>query len=230
MTKSWDASVYAPRHAIGLDIGQAVDFSALAVVSQVATPGAFDHQTDTYIPIWQMQLRWLERPPLGTAFGTVVSRAVALRNDPSLIVKGDRTLGQRDEYPPIVLDSTGVGAPLVEMFQTQHDVDPVPISITGGAVVSPSLLGFRVPKQDLIAALSVQLELRQLKIARELTLAGELLNELKNFKMQTSASTGRTTFNAAEGFHDDLLIATALATWWLQTQRDVCGLIKIVGI
>lgn len=229
MTKSWDVRATATRHAIGLDIGQQADYSALAVVSHFATQGPFDPESETFVPEWHLHVRWLERPPLGTAFTSVVNRAVALRKE--LTIPGDPTLGQVPVSPPIILDATGVGLPLVEMFQQQHRVAPVPVVITGGALVNQSPAGYRVPKQDLIAALSVEFELQRIKIASGLDLADDLLGELRNFRMETNSATGRTRFDAAAGHHDDLLIAVSLAVWWLQSQRsNVVGTVKITGI
>lgn len=231
MTKSWDAAVHAERFAIGLDVGQQVDFSALAVVSQVGVKGAWDEETETYAPEWHLHVRWLERPPLGTAFASVVNRAVALHHDPALCTGAAEGQDRAPHKPPIVIDATGVGLPLVEMFQKHHKVRPVSVIITGGSVVNSTAAGYRVPKQDLIAALSVEFELQRIKIASGLDLSDDLLGELRNFRMETNAATGRTRFDAAPGHHDDLLIAVSLAVWWLQRRRrHTIGTAKICGI
>jgi hypothetical protein len=227
--KSWDAKRYAERYAIGLDIGQQNDFSALAVVSQQATQGAFDAEREAYRPVWQQHVVWLERWPLGTPFSSVVRRTVEIRNSPHLVEPGDRMLGRPTRYPPILLDSTGVGLPLVGMFRENHQVTPTPVTITGGDNVNTTATGYRVPKADLVGALSVGFEMQEIKIASGLDLSDDLIGELKAFRMETNSATGRTRYNAMEGAHDDLLIATALATWWLQRQRNhVVGFAKVV--
>ena len=231
MSKSWDAAAHAETFAIGLDVGQQVDFSALVVVSQVAHPGAFDPETETFHPERELAVRWLERPPLGTAFTSGINRAMALHNDPALLSREAADTGRGPRTPPIIMDATGVGLPLVEMFQKHHKVRPVSVIITGGAVVNSTAIGYRVPKQDLIAALSVEFELQRIKIASGLDLSDDLLGELRNFRMETNAATGRTRFDAAPGHHDDLLIAVSLAVWWLQEQRrHTIGTARIVGV
>jgi hypothetical protein len=229
ISKSWAVAPHTETFCLGLDVGQQNDYSALAAVSQLATPGLFDATRQAYLPVWELQVRWLERWPLGTPFATVVRRAVAVRN--ALVIPGERSLGKAPVYPPIVLDSTGVGLPLVEMFRTHHQVTPVAVVITGGDTVNATPGGFRVPKKDLIGALSVEFELQRVKIVSGLDLADDLLGELKNFRMETNAATGRTRYNALEGHHDDLLIAVALAVWRLHWHRtQVVRQIKLRGV
>jgi hypothetical protein len=231
--KVWDAAAHAERFAIGLDIGQQVDYSALAVVSLIDTPlEDLDPRTGMLKFDSTFFVKWLERPALGTAFSTVVKRAVELRNDSALGRKAVTDDGRVEVLrPPIVIDGTGIGAPLVEMFQRNHNVRVVPVIITGGQELNAAHGRFRVPKQDLVAALSVVFEMQQIKIASGLDLSDDLLGELKNFRMQTNAGTGHSTYDAKPGTHDDLLIAVALGVWWLEEQRrHTIGTVKIVGV
>ena len=220
MPKSWDLQRYAHGIASGWTSGSKSIIRRWRVVSQVAIQGPFDHEAGVYLPEWQLQVRWLEKLPLGSAFASVVRRTVAIHCDPALLSGGDPVRFIAPTKPDIVLDSTGVGSPLREMFMTQHKTPTIPVIITGGVVVNQNANGYRVPKADLVAALSVEFELARIKIASGLDLSDDLLGELRNFRMETSAATGRTRLRAAAGHHDDLLIATALATWWLTSQRS----------
>jgi hypothetical protein len=219
----WQFAERQEEFAIGLDVGQQIDFSAIAVVARVVAPlNEFDQQHRQKTEL-RFAVRWLERPQLGTAFSKVVARTVALRNDPAVERKVEcydhGRLTTTVVKPPIVVDATGVGAPLVEMFRKDHKVSPIPVIITGGQELNTARGRYRVPKQDLIAALSVGFELQQVKVASGLDLSDDLMGELKNFRMQTNASTGRSTYDAKPGHHDDLLIAVALAVWWLEEKR-----------
>ena len=54
-------------------------------------------------------------------------------------------------------------------------------------------------------------ENEKLQIAKGITLAENLLQELSNFKVTVSAN-GYNSYEAAKG-HDDLVIAVGLAAW-----------------
>jgi hypothetical protein len=103
-----------------------------------------------------------------------------------------------------------------ELFKKNHGVSVVPVVITGASEVNTAHGRYRTPKADLIGSLSVAFEQRRISIASGLDLADDLLGELKNFRAETSAATGKTKYSAPEGKHDDLLIAVALAVWWLE--------------
>ena len=51
---------------------------------------------------------------------------------------------------------------------------------------------------------------------------------LTQFTGLRTANPWTPRFAAAPGHHDDLLIATALAVWWLQSQRGAGGVARIV--
>jgi hypothetical protein len=72
-----------------------------------------------------------------------------------------------------------------------------------------------VPKQDLVAGLQVLLEEKQLRVAGAIPEAETFLRELREMRVKVGAS-GHEQFGAwREGTHDDLVLAVALAYWWL---------------
>ncbi len=77
---------------MGLDLGQKQDFSAVAVVERDE--------------VGCMRVRYLERMALGTPYVNVVSRVSEIMQQPELA-------GQSR----LVVDATGVGAPVVEMLR-----------------------------------------------------------------------------------------------------------------
>ena len=182
---------------LGLDLGQAQDFSALARLDR---PLALPKQRPTY------RMNALHRWPLGTPY-TAVSAAVA-------------KMLQLPAYTKAVLavDHTGVGRPVMEMLfdelkRIKFGGFVVPITITAGQTVTHLDGGAkRVPKRELVSVLQVLLQSKRLQIPRTLELAQLLVKEMANFKVKITESANET-FNAREGTHDDLVLATALAAW-----------------
>jgi hypothetical protein len=61
---------------------------------------------------------------------------------------------------------------------------------------------------------------QEFKIAPEI--AGELQEELRDFQRKVS-ETGRSTYDARSGAHDDLILSCAIALWYAtnETQSSV---------
>ena len=111
-----------------------------------------------------------------------------------------------------MIDATGVGAPIADMFR-QKQLSFLPVIITGADQVSSDQRAVRVPKRDLISTLQVLLQTKKLKIAGSLPEAQILIEELLNFQVKISV-TGHDSYGAwREGTHDDLILATSLACW-----------------
>ena len=81
---------------IGLDLGQTGEFTAVAVVER---PAGNPEQAS-------YALRHLERFPLGTAYGQIVSSVVTMAGKPPLF-----------ENATLVVDQTGVGGKIVSMLR-----------------------------------------------------------------------------------------------------------------
>jgi hypothetical protein len=110
----------------------------------------------------------------------------------------------------LVVDSTGVGAPVVDMLRRAGlGCEIAAVTITGGERETRKC----VPKQDLIAGLQTLVEQQYLRIAKSLKHTHLLLRELENMKA-TRSEAGHMRMNAdGAGEHDDLVIALALACW-----------------
>jgi len=119
----------------------------------------------------------------------------------------------------IVVDATGVGAPVIDMMRRARLGVPISaVVITGGDAVTLDGSKVRVPKRDLVSNLAVMLQEHHLRIAAGLSLAEVLVQELLNFKAKISSS-GHDSYEAwREGQHDDLVLAVALACWMGKTQ------------
>jgi hypothetical protein len=181
---------------IGLDLGQAQDYTAIAVVEKKELPKPAEYH-----------VRHLERPKLGTPYPAIVDRVKQLMASSSLQNK-----------TALVVDATGVGAPVVDMFR-KAGLAPVAITITGGNTVSREASGYHVPKRDLVTTLQVLFQSGRLKVAGSLPEARTLVNELLNFKVKINVKTAHDSYEAwREGIHDDLVLAVSLACWYGEKQ------------
>src|SRR5215211_7682751 len=193
---------------VGLELGQSNNYTALAVVEKIEREGGGDLDRD-------LHLRHLERYPLRTPYPDMVSRVAALVGDPQLRrTHFDPRLGRRvlDE-PELLVDATGVGRPVVDLFKERGLLYKA-ITITGGNSVTRAPGGYGVPKRDLIGALEVPFHSGRLKVAAGLRLWETLRTELQTFRRKVSLTTGMDTYEHwRKGDHDDLVLAAALACW-----------------
>ncbi|MES1258921.1 MAG: hypothetical protein ABUS51_10840, partial [Acidobacteriota bacterium] len=202
---------------LGLDLGQRRDHSAICVVEKVEAGQAFQ------APVYrELLVRHLERAPLGTPYPGVVRRV-------RQIVTNEELAGQCG----VVVDATGVGAPVVEMLrEARLGCEVAAVTITGGLKESQAGQAFSVPKRDLMAGVQVLLERGELRIARGLREAGALVRELMDVRA-TLRESGAVRMGADGcGEHDDLVIALALACWRARRGRAVNGCVphRLPGI
>ena len=69
--------------------------------------------------------------------------------------------------------------------------------------------------RQLVRALVVAFESDRLRIANCLSYATALKGELQAFQRKVTGA-GRDAYGATSGAHDDLVIAVALAVWWME--------------
>ena len=190
-------------HLVGLDLGQKGDYTAIAVVEQWTQAigdvdaATFEARTKTWLDV-----RHLERLPLGTSYPDIVERVCGLVRAPQL--KGKCLL---------IVDATGVGAPVVDLLRRAPlECTMIPVTITGGDRPSNGPEGWRVPKRDLVTGLQVVLERGELRMPDSLQTARTLVKELMSMQVKIS-DTGHDAYGARSGQHDDLVLALGLACW-----------------
>jgi hypothetical protein len=177
---------------VGLDLGQSQDYTALAIAEQHSVPAAYD-------------VRHLQRFALGTPYPDLVARVEVL-------------MGLLPAGTPLVVDSTGVGAAVVDLL-VRAKLSPISVTITSGTNVTRHDSNFRLPKRDLIACIQVLLQSSRLRISAALPEAMTLVQELLDFRLQIT-ETGHDIYGARTG-HDDLLTAAALAVWYAEHGRGL---------
>jgi hypothetical protein len=190
-------------HFVGVDLGQAKDFTAIAAVERAEVKGGWDAQKYAWRKNTSLRLRYLERVALGTPYPEVVERVVGLTRSSELA-----------GHCHLVVDATGVGRPVVDLLRRAGPAcQTMPVTITGGDGESREGGYYRVPKRDVIVGLQVLLQSGELKIAGGLRYGAALVAEMAEMRVRVGQS-GREQYGAwREGSHDDLVFAVALACW-----------------
>jgi hypothetical protein len=144
--------------SIGVDLGQAQDHTAIAVVQTVGD---------------KSHLRHLEQLPLGMPYPAVVERVCRMATLP----------GAR-----LVVDASGVGRPVTDMLRDAGMPPvSVTITGGKRAVRGPDGF-WRVPKAELVRTVAVALESGSLLIARGMPAGDAFLREMKAFGVMIGAT------------------------------------------
>ncbi len=206
---------------VGLDLGQARDRTAVVVMERVEyfppvpPPPSFPRRRGAYLlepprrsapppppppplPERHYHVRHGERLRPGTPYPAVVERVRSILD----VLVGERCL---------LVDATGVGRPVVDLFEAAR-IYPLAITLTAGESAVQEGSRYRVPKRDLVTAVEVLLQEHRLKIGRDVRDREALVDELLSFRASVSAA-GRDSYAAEGSGHDDLVIALALACW-----------------
>ena len=200
---------------LGIDLGQRRDHSAIAVLERWDSGRAFLSTT-----VHCLEVRYLERVPLGTPYTDVAERVRKL-------VQHESLRGQ----VAVAVDATGVGAPVMDLLRAARlGCDLTAVSITGGERESQAGSVWNVPKRDLIAGMQVLLERKELKISKHLRDSRALVKELLDMRI-TKTGGGKVRLGAdGGGEHDDLVIALSLACWRAQRRGNGFGGGRLPGV
>lgn len=197
---------------LGLDLGQSKDYTALAVLERVPPP-LIEVREGLYgikrVPSKEppaLHVRHLERFPLGTRYPVIVdavsNRMHALTNSAA-------------GRPTLIVDKTGVGAPVVDLFDAAG-LEPQAITITAGGEPTVVPGGWNTPKRDLVSVVQATLQTKRLRFAEALTGVSVLTQELLTFQYKITANANDIYGAWREGTHDDMVLAVALAVWYAE--------------
>jgi hypothetical protein len=243
---AWDAGYQPPRmpkysprrYSVGVDLGQANDFTAIAVLEKTIAPP----ETAMFSPVGESpsnrlvegdivyDLVYLKRPKLGTPYDVIAKRVADLICE----LEPEGAFGELGQVT-LSVDGTGVGRGVVDMLDTEFKrrgassksvprVDFRRCAITGSQTTlkrpDRSNGYWSVPKRDLVFAAVAAFQQGKIRIAKGITDRDALVNELRNYSRKTNIATGNMVFEPwRESQHDDLLFAVCLALWGWQVQR-----------
>ena len=228
---------------LGLDLGQARDYSALAIIEEqiyVGGPWAnevfYQHDHDEGLAAGWVTPAALTPHQVGRALW--FSHEYGRPAEPPLAVRHLQRFELGTKYTDVVeqvsrvvrseplrhmpavllVDKTGVGAAVLDSFALAG-VGAVAVTLHGGSSVSRDRqrVGFRVPKRDLVTAAQVLLQNGRLKVAAGLPEAETLKRELLNFRVKIDPRTSHDSYEHwRESEHDDLVLAVSMAAWFRQ--------------
>jgi hypothetical protein len=200
------------KYFIGVSLGQAQERTALAVV---------ETQQEQYGCEPVCKVRHLKRYDIGTSFPDVIE---------DTINTAEGIIEQAKQKPALILEATGVGAPVVNLFHRERQkhgqttgyrlkVDGMAAAmITAGDMESSEhqqhVRYYRLPKRNMASVVQVLLQTGCLKIAPQLAEMQTLLTELQNFKVKINTAASSDSFDPLrEGEEDDLVFSVAVACW-----------------
>lgn len=169
---------------------------------------------------WNYRLAKMQRWDVGTSYESILEWLVkAYSKPPELGGLAGTTLA---------VDYTGVGVAVVEWLQKELKLAKAkavirPIWIQSGRAVNEnSAGGWNVPKKELVSVLQVLMGTDRLTIEQQMKNCGNLVKELKNFKVKQNLETGNESFEAwRDHEHDDMVLALAILLWvGEQANRD----------
>jgi hypothetical protein len=178
------------RYYLGVDLGQISDYTALSILEAHAGD-------EGNLPGYHV--RHLHRFPLGTSYLSIV-------DDVCLLLERKPLWNDCQ----LVLDLTGVGRPIGELF-TEAGLKPIGITITGGVSWHRERWNdWHVAKSLLVSLVQKFLSSERLVIAKSLPHAGILKKELRDFRVKVTKAANEV-YESREGAHDDLLLSLSVA-------------------
>jgi len=194
---------------VSVDLGKTQDYTAIVCleVVRIATGKTRRNRKGAIVEEYRAEyhVRHIDRPPLRTSYADIVARVSGLLGSKEL----------RDSDVEFIVDGTGVGNAVVEMFRGAG-MSPAEIVITSGLDAKRDDDGrYHVPKRDLAGVLQVLLPSGRLRVATGLELTKTLEKELRTFRVKQRA-TGASYESARDGDHDDIVLAVAMACWYAE--------------
>ena len=193
------------RYFVGLDLGQARNYTAMAVLERRWHQGTAQDfiasGTRGYQGEYRFRVVGLDRCSLGTPYPEVV----------------EWVKGRLREYPAeliaaVIVDATGVGSAVLQLLQRANlGVRLIGVVITGNQAVpvgagANTVAGYyTVSRTELLTGLQVAVQAKQLTVAMSECREWEALSrELVLLRMEGKRA----------GVQDDLAFGLGLAVWW----------------
>jgi hypothetical protein len=224
------------RMVMGVDPGQVRDPCAICVIEKC--DGVDDHgspyerhtnQTEA-LGLQKKAERWrcvhIERLKLGTKYGDITRHAASMLADPKL----QRDTDSNRSACELVLDFGGIGRGVAEDM-IDAGLDPVCVNLTGGLETNWKRRHlYNVPKEQAVIQLDARLnhDRYPLSFSKHLTEADTLKQEIADFVRSVSGA-GRMRYEARTGKHDDMVMALAIAVWWLSRPKQQPTVFGVYG-
>ena len=194
---------YRPKPCcyVGVDVGQKVDPTALAVVEVGALEVGDGDEARRFA---RYIVRHAERLALGTPYPDVARRVVE-------VLEGIKARGAY--VSRVFVDATGVGQPVVDLLAAETTAETfVSCYFTHGDKMAEPSWGTRtVGKAWLVSRLQVLLQSGRLQFPASLAERDALVRELLDYEIRVSEDADLRAGAFKVGSHDDLVTALGLA-------------------
>jgi len=192
-------------YVVGVDIGQRVDPTALAVVETRHNAQARGY----YIVLF------LRRLKLGLLYADVATQIARLDTK----LRKEASKNRLDAGVTYILDATGVGQgpseQIAQALNAQSYADVYRCYLTGGInpIADDETMQIKLPKTQMVSSLVAVFDSDRIELPARSKEFDAMVNELSSFEIRVSEE-GRNSFGAFKvGKHDDLVTALGLAVW-----------------
>lgn len=184
---------------VGVDVGQAHDYTAIIVTEEVmGVEGR---------PLFHA--RSIERLPLGTTYEAIAERTAQIVDNLHTLDERRRAAGVPGFQTLLLVDAIGTGRPVIEMMHSRK-LKPISITLTGGdGVIQHDRYTVSVGKSFMIGAMQALLQNEQWALGDD-DLADIVIREAQAYQIKVSEA-GHASFAARSGAHDDLVCAAGLS-------------------
>ena len=191
-------------YVIGLDLGQAQDPAAMAVLHRVWWRKGQRPNVDV-AQLWH-EIPTLISWPLGTPYPRIVQDVIETYG---LFSNTYARWGVK-----LVVDAGGPGRPVIDLLKGKR-MFPIGVTITGGESEHIHPDGtLSVPKRDICAALVVAAQSGDVKVPPQ-EWADEFEKQISTFGYVVTPKKQQMGYESMDNqVHDDLVLAAALALWY----------------
>ena len=216
---------------IGLDIGQKVDRTVLALLERIQEYGHDPFQGKNKVGKPFYRLAYMERFPLDIPTPQQVDR-VKMTYDQIIKKYNKDTIENKPELKPtLIVDLGQVGRSHFDEYKAAG-MHVYGINYLGdGAEVTHKGDVYGVSKKDLSSALAVLIENDRLHIPEKIQDRAEIIKELSRFTWKQTAAGNITAENLKASDHDDIVCSLMVAGWYGEYGiREITAGVRFPGL
>jgi len=190
--------IFIKRFLLGCDLAKSLDFTSFAII-EMESP---DNNSD---PAYHLRgldrVRGVEYPAITKLIITTIER---LEKEPDT-----------KDGPHLCLDASGLGAPIRDYLKAEkiftNRMKIYPVVFTGGeaARCDPATGNYNISKTLIVSNFLSLMQHRRFDYSPDLQALPLLEQEISSFKRHLTPS-GKNTFDAEAGEHDDLICAICI--------------------
>ena len=218
---------------IGLDTGQKVDRTVLALLERIQEYGHDPFQGKNKVGKPFYKLVYMERFPLDIPTPQQVDRVIMTYNQVIKKYNKDLPDGAPKIEPTLIMDLGHVGQSHFDEYK-QAGLRVYGINFLGDGATSdrtPDRDVYGVTKKDLTSALAILTENNRLHIPDNIPDRPLIIKELSKFTWKQTAAGNVTAENLRDSDHDDIVSALMVAAWYGEFGiREITAGVRFPGL